>query len=160
MLKQEMLCTFYEVNVFRKIRHIKPSIEKIFHYLYKTDKRVHNDLLLINIEYLHKKCYLKVDGEDEELRPAADASANRTHEETTKLEKFLDSAEKNDRHNSKSLESNNNSNLSYERIIKSGKNSIGEHCAVNISSIVSRNDEWNNKVQEPSSCLKTMCKNI
>ena len=59
---------------------------------------------------------------------------------------------------------NLSSEQNAERIAKSivdlAKLSVNDHCSVSISSIVPRNDEWNNKAQEVNSFLKNMCTNI
>ena len=59
---------------------------------------------------------------------------------------------------------NLSSEQNAERIAKSivdlAKLSVKDHCSVGISSIVPRNDEWNNKAQEVKSLLKNMCTNI
>ena len=48
-----------------------------------------------------------------------------------------------------------------ERVAKSivdlAKLSVKDHCPVSISSIVPRNDEWNNKAQEVNRFLEDMC---
>ena len=58
---------------------------------------------------------------------------------------------------------NLSSEQSPERIAKSivdlAKLSVKDHCSVSISSIIPRNDEWNNKAQEVNSFLKDMCSN-
>ena len=45
-------------------------------------------------------------------------------------------------------------------LVDLAKLSVKDHCPVSISSIVLRNDEWNNKAQEVNSFLKNMCTNI
>ena len=58
---------------------------------------------------------------------------------------------------------NLSSEQSAERIAKSivdlAKLSVKDHCPVSISSIVPRNDEWNNKAQEVNRFLEDMCLN-
>lgn len=53
MVKQETYI-FDAVSAIRKIQPIKPSVEKIFQYLDKTDKSVNRDLLFVNIEDRHR----------------------------------------------------------------------------------------------------------
>ena len=58
---------------------------------------------------------------------------------------------------------NLSSEQSAQRIAKSivdlAKLSVKDHCPVSISSIVPRNDEWNNKAQEVNRFLEDMCLN-
>ena len=96
-------------------------------------------MIFVNIEHLPRNDYLKVEGKDEHesvfliksvdyfidlLKLAADVPVNSAYKEITELESFLDPVEKNDRHITKSLESNNISGLFYKRMITDLKGEI------------------------------------
>ena len=89
-------------------------------------------MLFVNIGDLHRKVYLKVEGEDEHesifimksfdkfidlLKRADNATATSTYKEIPELENFLNSAEKNEYHITKSLESDNSPGLFCESMI-------------------------------------------
>ena len=55
-----ILNIYYAISTIRKVRHSKPSKEKIFNHLKKLDKDVKSDYFTKNLENLIDRQYVEV----------------------------------------------------------------------------------------------------
>ena len=65
MALREVMDTFYVVNAFRKIQHIKPSTFKIYQYLKKLDKNLEEVHFTSTLQSFVKNGYFVVQEEAE-----------------------------------------------------------------------------------------------